>query len=107
MGIGIDDDLQLGQAVFLAGIDGDEDAEEVADFVGNFLQQSRGIRQPDDLALVVAPDVQFAAPGIREAAGPAQELQTSLSDLKPGGTTSRFDSLGFGGKIRRTGTAGG
>ena len=31
----------------------------------------------------------------------AGKIQTSLSDLKTGGMTSRFDSPGFGGKIRR------
>ena len=30
-----------------------------------------------------------------------QQIQTSLSDLKTGGMTSKFDSPGFGGKIRR------
>ena len=33
--------------------------------------------------------------------------QTSLSDLKTGGMTSRFDFLGFGGKIREPRDAGG
>lgn len=72
--LGIEDDLQSGQAVFFACLYGDEDAQEVANFVGDVFQQLRGIRQLDDFALVIASDVQFAALGIRKTAGPAQEF---------------------------------
>ena len=58
MGIGIDGDLEPGKAVFLAQIHGDQNAEEIAGLVGDFLQKPLGIGKADDTALVVAPDVE-------------------------------------------------
>lgn len=56
------------------GIDSDEDAEDIADFVRDVFQQFRGVGQANNHPLIIAPDVKDAALRIREAANPAQEL---------------------------------
>ena len=74
IGIGIHDDLQPRQAIFFMRIHGDKDTEEIANFVRDILQQLLRIRQADDPACVIAPDVKDAAFGIGEATDPAEEL---------------------------------
>jgi hypothetical protein len=55
-------------------IHSDKNAEEITDFVRDFLQKPLGIGKSDDTALVIAPDVKGAASSVGEAANPAQAV---------------------------------
>ena len=72
VGIGLDNDLDQVVAFLPAEIHIDEDAEDVADLVRDFLEEFRGILHPDELALVVLPNDQGASLGIGKAADPPE-----------------------------------
>jgi hypothetical protein len=72
--VGIDDDLDPGKAVIVAQIHSDKNAEEITDFVWDFLQKPLAIGKSDDAALVISPDVKGAASSVGEAANPAQAV---------------------------------
>jgi hypothetical protein len=74
VGIGVDDNFNPGEAVFVVQIDSDKNAEKIADLVWDFLQKPLGIGQSDNAAVVVTPDVKGAASSVGEAANPAQAV---------------------------------
>ena len=57
VGIGVDDNFDPQEAVFVMQIHSDKNAEEITDLVRDFLQKPLGIGKSDDTALVIAPDV--------------------------------------------------
>ena len=72
--VGIDFDHEPRLASGMVEIDRDENAQQVADFVGQVFEQFRGIRQTDDFPLVVASDFQAPAFGIGESGNPAEKV---------------------------------
>lgn len=77
-GVRFDDDPKVEDTVILANVHGGDDAEEVAELVRQFLQQTPALpgTDADDPAFVVAADLQRAAIRVREGAHRFQVVVT-------------------------------